>query len=41
MDEISFVDTSSVVDEIDILMIISIGGNEGGSTRTFFRPVLS
>ena len=30
MDEISFVETSSVFDETNILMNVSISGNEGG-----------
>ena len=37
MDEISFVKTSSVVDETDISMNILIGQNEGDPIRTFFN----
>ena len=37
MDEISFVETSSVVDETNISKNVSIAGNEGDRTRTFFN----
>ena len=38
MDEISFMETSSVVDETDISMNVSIGGNEGGPDENIYQP---
>ena len=34
MDEVSFFETSSVLDETDIFMNVSIGGADGGQMRT-------
>ena len=34
MDEVSFFDPSSVLDETDISMNVSIGGTDGGRMRT-------
>ena len=38
MDEVSFVETSSVLDKTDIFMIVSIGGADGGADEDMLTP---
>lgn len=38
MDEVSFVETSSVLDETDISMNVSIGGADGGPDEDTLTP---